>query len=164
MKKITLLLLIFSLCSFNLVHKYYVSLTEIEFKQEQKSIQIIMSVFMDDIEMALNKNYKIDAQITNPNEVKNIDAYFYKYLQEHFSININGKQKKYTFIGKEYDGNIIYFYLEINNITALKSISIQNTMLIKCFDEQQNLIKIKNGNERKSLFLDSKNNKGLLKF
>ena len=125
---------------------------------------MIMNVFMDDIETAINKDYVQSLQLASTNETKNVDALFYQYLQEHFKISINNQAKEYKFIGKEYDGNIVYFYLEIENINSIQSIDIQNTILINHFPEQKNLVKAKVNNIRKSLFLTKKNDKGLLNF
>lgn len=164
MKKIFLLLFIIPLVSFSVAHKFYLALTEIEFNQEQQSVQIIMSVFMDDIELAINNEFDIDAQISNPNQLQNIDDYFLKYLQHHFKLKVNKQEKNYNFIGKEYDGNIVYFYLEIENISKIQNLEIQNTVLIKNFPDQQNLLKTKINNTHKSLLLSNKNDKGLLNF
>ena len=63
-------------------HKYYLSLTQINFSSKSKSVQIIINVFMDDIETALNKDYDIDLQLTTEKELKENDVYFEKYLNE----------------------------------------------------------------------------------
>ncbi len=123
-----------------------------------------MNVFIDDIETAINKDYNVDLQLTTKRESKKVDDHFFNYLKEHFIVKINNQNVIYRFIGKEYDGDIVYFYLEIDNILSLKSIEIQNNVLIKHFSGQQNLIKASIKKERKSLFLDKKNDKGLLKF
>lgn len=164
MKKSILLLFMIPLLSFKADHKYYIALTEIEFNKKEQAIQMIMNVFVDDIEVALNDEFTIDSQISNHDELLNLDNYFHSYLNNHFKIKINGKEKTYNFIGKEYDGNIVYFYLEIKNISKVKSIEIKNTVLIKNFTDQQNLIKAKVNGNRKSLFLTKKNYKGLLNF
>ncbi|MCD8404781.1 hypothetical protein LNI90_05715 [Tenacibaculum dicentrarchi] len=161
--KISLLFFILPLLAFSL-HKYYISLTEISYQEETKSVQMIMNVFIDDIETAINKDYNVDLQLTSNNELKNVDSLFVNYLTKNFKIKINKKQVTYNFIGKEYDGDIVYFYLETEHITSINTIEIENNMLIKYFPEQQNLIKASVKEERKSLFLDKKNNKGLLKF
>ncbi len=163
MKKLFVVLLIVPLLSFS-IHKYYIALTEIEYKEETHSIQMIMNVFMDDIETAINQDYNIDLQLSTKKELKNSDEYFFKYLKEHFKVLINNQKFDYNFIGKEYDGNIVYFYLEIENVPSIESIEIQNDVLIKYFPDQQNLIKASIKKERKSLFLTKKNDKGLLKF
>ncbi|WP_271405198.1 DUF6702 family protein [Tenacibaculum soleae] len=163
MKKTILFLFILPLFSFS-IHKYYISLTEIAYKEEQKAVQMIMNVFMDDIEKAINKDYNVNLQLTTKNELKNVDELFFTYLKKHFKVSINNKTVNYRFIGKEYDGDIVYFYLEIENVTSLNTIEIENDVLIKYFPEQQNLIKASVKKTRKSLFLDKKNDKGLLKF
>ncbi|QXP73655.1 hypothetical protein H0I31_12465 [Tenacibaculum sp. AHE15PA] len=163
MKKIFILLFILPLFSFS-VHKYYISLTEIEYKEKTQSVQMIMNVFIDDIENAINKDYNVDLQLTTKDEFKKVDKLFFNYLQKHFRVKINDTNVTYRFIGKEYDGDIVYFYLEIENITNIKTIEIQNDVLINHFPEQQNLIKTSIKKDRKSLFLDKKNDKGLLKF
>lgn len=163
MRKLFVALLIVPLLSFS-VHKYYIALTEIEYKEETQSVQMIMNVFMDDIETAINQDFDVDLQLSTKKELKNSDKYFLKYLKEHFKIFINNQKLDYNFIGKEYDGNIVYFYLEIDSISSVKSIEIQNDILIKYFPEQQNLIKASIKKDRKSLFLTKKNDKGLLKF
>jgi len=163
MKKILFIILLVPLFSFT-IHKYYIALTEIEFKEESKSVQIIMNVFIDDIEEALNKDYTIDTQISYKEELKNIDVYFEKYLNEHFQISINSEQKKYLFIGKEYEGNVVYFYLEIKDVLQVKTMKIKNNMLLDYFPKQQNIIKVKNNKKKESLFLTQKKQKALLKF
>ncbi|WP_417799777.1 DUF6702 family protein [Tenacibaculum sp.] len=163
MKKLVVLLFILPLLSFTL-HKYYVALTEIEYREDTRSIQMIMNVFMDDIELAINKDYDTNLQIATKNELKLIDDLFYKYLKAHFKITINNKEKTYKFIGKEYEGDIVYFYLEIENVSLPKSINVENTILVDHFPDQQNLIKATVKKERKSLFLSSDNDKGLLNF
>lgn len=163
MKKTVLLLFLISLYSFN-VHKYYISLTEIEYKKETNTIQMITNVFIDDIETAINQQHQVNLQLTTKEEHQKVDDYFFNYLKEHLKIKIDHKKVNFNFIGKEYDGNIVYFYLEIPNINKVKTLEIQNDILTKYFPEQQNPVKAKINGKRKSLFLSKKNDKGLLKF
>ena len=123
--KIFLLLFITPILSFT-AHKYYLSLMQINYKSEAKSIQIIINVFMDDIEVALNSDYTIDLQLTTKKELKNNDVYFEKYLKEKLDFKVNGIHKNFNYIGKEYDGDLVYFYLEIENINQVDTIYIIN--------------------------------------
>jgi hypothetical protein len=123
-----------------------------------------MNVFMDDIELAINKEQVTDLKLTTKKEPKNVDEYFFNYLKEHFKITINNKLADYNFIGKEYDNNIVYFYLEVENVTQVKTLQIENNVLTSHFPDQQNLIKAKINNTKKSLFLTKENNKGLLNY
>jgi len=96
-KKIYFLLFIIPLLSFS-IHKYYLSLTQIEYKSETKSVQIIINVFMDDIETALNKEYSIDLQLTTKKELKDNDVYFKKYLENTLQFKIGIKFLQNTLI------------------------------------------------------------------
>ncbi|MEO9571597.1 MAG: DUF6702 family protein [Polaribacter sp.] len=162
-KKAYLLLLIIPLLSFS-AHKYYLSLTQIEYRSELNSVQITINVFMDDIEEALNKDNSIDLMLHTKKELPNNDVYFIKYLKEKLHFKIDGVTKYFNYIGKEYDDDLVYFYLEIEDIKQLKSIEIKNTILINHFPEQQNLIKSKVDKKHKTILLDAKNDKGLLIF
>ena len=155
--KIFLLLFITPILSFT-AHKYYLSLTQINYKSEAKSIQIIINVFMDDIEVALNSDYTIDLQLTTKKELKNNDDYFEKYLKEKLDFKVNGIHKNFNYIGKEYDGDLVYFYLEIENINQVNTIYIINNILTKHFPNQQNLVKSKVGKKHKSVLLTKDKN------
>ena len=158
-----LLLFIVPLLSFS-AHKYYLSLTQINFKSETKSVQIIINVFMDDIETALNKDYNINLQLTTKEELKNNDVYFKKYLKEKLTFKIDGVAKEYIYIGKEYDGDLVYFYLELENINKVNTIEVTNTILTNHFPNQQNLIKSKIGKKHKSILLTKDESYGELKY
>ena len=162
-KKTYLLLLLIPLLSFA-THKYYLSLTQIKYKSEAKSVQVIINVFMDDIETALNKDYFIDLQLTTKKELKNNNVYFEKYLREKLSFKIDDVAKEFNFIGKEYDGDLVYFYIEIENITSVNNIEISNKILIDHFPQQQNLVKSKVGKKNKSVLLTKKEYSGKLQY
>lgn len=151
-KKIFLLLFIIPLLSFS-AHKYYLSLTQIEFKESSKSVQIIINVFMDDIETALNKDNNIDLQLSTKKELANNDIYFENYLRRKLQFKIDSIAKEFKYIGKEYDGDLVYFYLEIENIAKVSSIEVTNKILLKHFPKQENLIKSKVGTKNKSILL-----------
>ena len=71
LKYFTLLIFI-PLLAFS-VHKYYISLCEIEYVEEQKSIQITLGMFIDDLEVTLNKSNDTILNLATTDEVKNID-------------------------------------------------------------------------------------------
>ena len=162
-KKIFFLFLIIPLLSSS-THKYYLSLTQIKFKEETKSVQIIINVFMDDIETALNKENSIDLQLTTKKELKNNDIYFEKYLRSTLQFKIDTSAQGFKYIGKEYDGDLVYFYLEIENISKVSSIEITNRILLKYFSNQQNLVKSKVGAKNKSVLLTKNNYNEILTY
>lgn len=160
-KKTYLLLFLIPLFSFT-THKYYLSLTQINHKKETKSLQIITNVFMDDIELELNKIYDIDLQLTTKKELKNNDAYFEKYLKDKLSFTVDGEQKSFKYIGKEYEDDLVLFYIEIEAIENVSSIKVTNKILIQNFPDQQNLIKTKVGKKNRSIILTKDQTTGTL--
>ncbi len=161
-RRIACVFLLFSLAF--TTHKYYLSLTQIEYNKDQKSLEIIINVFMDDIELAINKEYDVDLRLTTNQELEDVDSYFQKYLRENLRFLVNNELVNYNFIGKEYEGDLVYFYLEVNLRNSPVSLEIVNTILITYFEQQQNVIKFKNGSNRQSKILSKTTNKALLNF
>ena len=137
-------------------HKYYLSLTQIEYNKDQKSLEVIINVFMDDIELAINKEYGINLKLTTKDELKDADVYFNNYLTKNLTFTIDNQIVTHNYIGKEYEGDLVYFYLEIAVKENPKSLEVFNTILLTYFEQQRNIVKFKNDSKRQSKIL-SKN-------
>jgi len=161
-KKHLALILLIPLFAFGL-HKYYISLCEIEYVEEKKAVQIILGVFIDDLEVTLNKDYDANLYLATEREIENIDEIYEAYLNKNFHVTLNEKPAPYIYIGKKYDDDIVRFYLEIPNVRVLHSMGIKNTSLLRDFEDQQNIIKINIGKLHKTFYLDNKNANCLLK-
>ena len=162
-KKFIIILVALPMFSFTM-HKYYVSLCEIEYVKEQQSLQITFGVTLEDLEFTLKKNSGKQLNLASKIEIKNVDAYYKKYLNEHLLISVNSKYQPFKYVGKEYDGDIVRFYLEINDIKTLKSIEVTNNILIQEFEDQKNIVKIKVKDFNKTFYLTKSNDKSSLKF
>ena len=145
-------------------HKYYLSLTDIEYNIEKNSLEIIINLFMDDLEYTVNKDFEIDLKLSTKDELKNADKYFKNYLNKNLTFKIDNKQINFDYIGKEYEGDLIYFYLEIDSVNNPNSLELSNKLLLKYFKKQQNVVKLKNGKNRQSEILTYETNKALLNF
>jgi hypothetical protein len=145
-------------------HKFYVSVTNVEYAAEEESLQIISRIFIDDLENALQTRYDFRADLGTPEEANQADAYIERYFNAKFSVWINGDKKDYTFLGKRYDNDLIVCYLEVTGLpgSELKSVGIQNEILTDIFEEQKNLVHLKVLGKKKSYVLIRENNKGML--
>lgn len=163
LKKYTFLLLIIPLLSFTL-HKYYLSFTKIDYVKESRSLQITMRIFIDDLETTLNKINNKSFKLDTNSELEDTNIYIEKYLLNQFNVNINGSSKKYKYLGKKYENDVVYLFTEIENIATINSIEIRNRILMDAFPEQQNIIKLNINNNKKSFILTAKDDNDLLKF
>lgn len=162
--KTVFVLLLFPLLISSTSHKFYVSTTNIEFVKEKESLQIITKIFTEDIEQALQARYNPSITLDSKKETETDESYLKKYLLQKIKIEVNGVPVIPTYLGKEYDIDIAKIYLEIENVSELQSLEIENKVLIDMFSEQQNIIHLTTPENRRSLILDKSNPKGVLNF
>ena len=162
--RIFILLLIFPLFSATSAHKFYVSITKIEYIKEKASIQIIAKIFTDDMENALRQAYGGSISLDTKKETSTADEDLKKYILQKIKIKVNGKTVLLNYIGKEYDNDMVVAYMEVTDVNELKTIEIENKVLMEVFPEQQNIIHLKTSKNRRSLILDKDEPSGKLKF
>ena len=127
----------------SMAHKYYVSVTQVAFIQEKKSVQIVSRIDVDDLEYTLQERYDKTINLTSIAEDPTVDNHIENYLNQKLEIKINTKEVNFDFIGKDYDNDQIVCYLEIENIESISTIEISNTLLFDLFQEQKNIVKLK---------------------
>ncbi|WP_347924568.1 DUF6702 family protein [Pontimicrobium sp. SW4] len=162
--RLLVFLIIIPLMSFTVTHKYYVSVTEVEYVKDQQSVQIVTRIFIDDFEKMLRERYDENITLDIGKDETQIDIHIKKYLSSKLQITINNKLQQFEFIGKEYDDDILFCYLEITDVSAISNFEIVNQVLFDVFDEQQNLVKTKINSKNKSFILIQQNDKGVLNF
>lgn len=162
--KYIILVSLFALFSFSAVHKYYVSITQIEYVEDKQSVQIISRIFVDDIEKLVRQRYDKNITLNDGQDEVIIDGYVKKYLSEKIYISINGTPSILKFIGKEYDDDIMRCYLEIENVASIKSFEIQNKVLFDIFEEQKNIVRNNINGKNKTFVLIPQKDKGMLNF
>lgn len=147
-------------------HKFYVSVTNIEYYDKGEALQITSRLFIDDFEKVLEERYEVRTFLATPEEIANANLHIEKYLNAKFLVKINGKTAPYNFIGKKYDNDIMVCFLEIPNIALeqIDSIEIQNELLMDLFEEQKNILHFKILEKKKSFVLIRESNKGMLNF
>jgi hypothetical protein len=145
-------------------HKFYVSVTTVEYAQKEESLQIISRIFIDDLDSALQTRYDFKADLATEDESDLAPEYIKKYFNAKFSVFVNGAPIEYTFLGKKYDRDQVVCYLEVSGVpeAGLRSVGIQNEILMDVFEEQKNLVHLKVLGIKKSYVLVRENNKGML--
>lgn len=157
-------LIIFSLIFSSFVHEYYVSVTQIEYISEEKSLQIITRIDFDDLERTLQERYNSNIDLTTLNEKPLVQKYIEKYLKDKLLIKVNTQNVNFEYIGRKYDNDQVICYLEATQIDSVTTIEVKNTVLFDNFPEQKNVLKILNENERFSLICTKNNPTEFLNF
>jgi phospholipid N-methyltransferase len=145
-------------------HEYYVSVTRVEYVSEHKAVQIISQIFIDDFEKLIRKRYDDSIVLAIEDESEKVNTYMERYLKKKLVFQINGKQEDYLFLGKKYEDDIVYCYMEIENIPEVKRMEIVNDILYDLYDEQENIVRTKINSRNKSFILTSAKNKAVLNF
>lgn len=159
-----LLFLIVPFLAFTAAHKYYVSVTQVNFIKEEASVQITSRIFIDDFENLIRNRYDESITLAGKNEPKIADTYIERYLKAKIKIKINNKDAELNFLGKEYDADIMRCYLEIEGVKDITSIQITNQLLFDLYSEQQNIVKTKINSKQKSFLLILQKDKAVLNF
>jgi hypothetical protein len=152
------------LFAFTTMHKYYISVTQINYIQEKQSVQITSRLFIDDFENILKQNYDENIVLVDEENPEIIDSYIDRYLKKNMELVINDKVVTFNFIGKQYEGDIVKCYLEVEDIQSIASFEITNRILFDLQKDQQNIVKTKINSKSKSVILTYENPNALLKF
>lgn len=161
--KLFLLLLIPVLSSF-CAHKYYLSVTDLAYNEEQKAIQIITRLFYDDLETVLQARYDETLKVDAAQNQEKLDTYLTKYLNQKMKVSVNGTSQQLQFLGKEYEEDYVVCYIEITEVERIKSVEIKSTLLLDMFPEQKNMVHTEILGKKKSLLLQDGKTNAVLNF
>ncbi|GGG28341.1 hypothetical protein GCM10011344_31410 [Dokdonia pacifica] len=152
------------ICTSFTVHKYYLSVTDIEYNKEEKSLQMITRLFYDDLEDVLRERYDETIIVDATSDQEVLDNFIKKYLKRKLKITINGEERTLSYIGKEYEDDYVVCYIEIADVSSIQRVEIENTLLMDAFTEQKNMVHTNILGKKKSLLLVDGNAKAVLNF
>ncbi len=140
-------------------HEFHMSKCEIAFNKEEKALQIILHLFIDDLEATLAEEGITKMYICTDKEHADAEKNMTNYLNDNFVLEVNGEKVDYSFLGKEVSEDLqaVWCYLEIENVSTIKELKIKNQLLTSLFDDQKNIVSITSSAEgRKGYFLFDK--------
>lgn len=147
------------------LHPLHVSVTEIEMDRKDKTLEIVMRVFVDDLELALRKKYnQPELDVLHPRNGLTLDQMMTSYLHDHVTILLEGKPQAIRYIGHEKEDDAFIFYSEVTDVKKWQTIVVQNDILTEIHDDQSNLVHITVDSEVRSLRLTRENPKDKLTF
>ena len=167
MKKTVLIAFIGILfCSFSAfeVHKFYMAIFQVNYAPEKKMLQITSRIFMDDLNLAIEKKYGKKAFLGTEKESNEDITNLKKYFTENLVFKVNGQLKPLTFLSKEVEGDVLICYCRVSDVAKLQSAEITNTVLTHWNSEQQNILHFNGLGEKKTFLFTASKKTEVLKF
>ena len=145
-------------------HPFHVSITQMEYKEESKTVQISSKVFLDDLEASFNGYFDSDVDLWELREDSATDAQLREFFAYHFKVWINGKEQEVVYMGKEVDLDAAWIYLEIRKVRKIKELQVQYTIALQAFDDQVNLLHMKYQGQEESMRIDNGSKQATVSF
>ena len=136
-------------------HEFFVTVTEGEYKETENTFQFTIKFIGHDLEKALETSGTPELKLGAKNELTNANEYLLKYINNHFSIQCNGKNVPLKMIGKDVgNDDFISCYLESEKVENIQNIEIKNTLLTEVFSAQENILHLKINDKINSISLN----------
>lgn len=161
--KIVFLLLLFTGLTSASLHKFYVSVNQLDYVPEKKAIEITSRLFIDDMDLVLEKRFGKKIYLGTSKEIKESKELLQEYFQEKFAVKVNEQEKEIRFLGKEVEDNVLICYFTIKNVEKISSIEIKDTILMELYD-QQHIFHTHVLGKKQSLLLTSDKIRGQLNY
>ncbi|HTH57325.1 MAG TPA: DUF6702 family protein [Cyclobacteriaceae bacterium] len=149
----------------SLVHPIHISVTEINYNEKSKSLQMTTRIFADELELGVRAQRKeAELDLFEPKNGMTTKQMVQNYLLEHVKIKIDGKSAKMNFLGFEKEDISIVSYIEIENVKKLKAIEVFNDLVTELHEDQSNLVHVTYKGPVKSTRLTRDNPKEVFTF
>ena len=125
-------------------HAFHLSKTDMVFQPKEKTLQITMHLFIDDLEIALEKQGKKSLSVGTEKEKSGTNELITNYLQQNLNLTINNKKMPFSFVGKEptTDRQALWIYLEVKDLKNIKTLTVENKVLMEVHTDQKNMVQI----------------------
>ena len=143
-------------------HKFYLSVSQVDFNAGDEAVQITTRLFYDDLQKALQERYDKSIKVDDTYPKDKLDGYIKMYINKKLKVSINAKEVTLNYLGHEDENDYVVCYIEIANVKKLESISIENTLLMDMFPQQKNIVHVRVKNLEKSFMLTQDNDKAVL--
>lgn len=135
-------------------HPIHVSTTNISYNKQDSKLEIICTIFTDDFEAALVKQFHTKTDLTKAEMHAAMDALVKKYVASNLQVKTGAAPLNLNYLGFEINKEATDVYIETEKIPAVKKIDVNVSLLHNQFDDQINIVHITVNGVRKSEKLD----------
>ena len=132
------------------LHEFHSSVTQVDYNAKDKSLEITVRLFTDDLCIALESNGAPKMELGTQAEPPSANEHIESYLKKCLSFIVNGKTTSFKYLGKEAQLDGTWCYLEIEKIGSIKKLEIENSLMLSEFDDQTNMVNLSVNGRKKS--------------
>lgn len=136
-------------------HPLHVSTTDVNFNAKDSQLEVICTIFTDDFELALEKQFHTKADLSKPDMHAAMDALVKNYINSHLQLKTSPAALPLSYLGFEINREAVNVYLESGKIATPKKIDAQVTLLQSLYADQLNIVHMTVNGTRKSTRLDA---------
>jgi len=136
------------------LHPFYVSVIEINHNAKEKTAEISIRIFTEDLEATLRKYGNAKVDLLHPANKAAIDKLLNDYILHKLQLNIEGKPVTMHYLGYEQQLESIWTYLEVKDVPTMHKLAVNCSLLYDYQDKQSNIFHIKADGKEQSFKLD----------
>jgi len=130
-------------------HPFFISMTDINYNNKNRALEVSVRIFTDDFEKTLRKNCNCKVDLLHSDDKNAMNNVINSYILRHLQIKVDGQVEKLDFVGYQQEEESIWTYYEVKKVEQVRKIEINNTLLHDYRTEQINMLHIKaNGKEQ----------------
>lgn len=130
------------------MHKFYVSITQIDVNAATRKLEISARIFTDDLEATLLAETGRKLRLGSTRENPLADSILFAYVRSSLDLKQAGEKLELAWVGKEAEADVIWLYLE-SGVAARpdEPFEIRNSYLYERFTDQKNIVNLHFGKE-----------------
>ena len=130
-------------------HKFHTSFTEAEYNARERSLEITLRTFPDDLENVLIRR---SGKAVRLGQKKEAEALLVAYLQETFQLKTaRGEAVKLSWVGMDAGVDSAWLYFEAKMPDGFAGAQLRNQFLFDLYDDQINLVNVKHDKRKRAL-------------
>jgi hypothetical protein len=130
-------------------HKYHTSVTRVEYNQSERSAEITIQTFTDDLRDVLTKRAGKTVRLEAG---KATDRMVFDYLRSAFELKDSAAlQSELQWVGMEIKGETVWLYALAKMPSGMAKATLRNAFLFDLFDDQVNIVNVLHDGQKSSL-------------
>lgn len=145
-------------------HEFYLSICQIEHNADSSVVEITFQIFTDNLEEALIADGLRKPLLATAEEHDSSDVFIANYINAVFDLKIDETLQRLQYVGHESELDLTWCYFEVANVKSFRHLQVGNRLLLKIYQDQNNIVRGYYRGQKKSLLLHRGKTSGRLAF